>query len=236
LTFEHILNNVQVEFKIERVWTKNSKSGKDTLGVSVDNRSDAALTQIWDERIEDLLPLGISNLFLFDGEQVKELAEQETLTIDVTNAIKTLLGLELAERLATDIDILVYRKRKALADTKDLVSLEKIEQKLNLQKDKYEAAKEQLGIAQKEIETAQKHHDETSEKFLSEGGKIAKNRSQLETQLSYGNDAIANQRKDIVEVASDILPLALITPLLTQAQIQGQKESKHLEQSLLKMF
>ena len=28
LTFEHILNNVQVEFKIERVWTKNFKSGK----------------------------------------------------------------------------------------------------------------------------------------------------------------------------------------------------------------
>jgi len=33
-------------------------------------------SQIWDERIEDFLPLGISNLFLFDGEQVK-LTEQE---------------------------------------------------------------------------------------------------------------------------------------------------------------
>ena len=229
LTFEHILNNVQVEFKIERVWTKNSKSGKDSLGVSIDNYQDLALTQIWDERIEDLLPLGISNLFLFDGEQVKELAEQETPTIDVTNAIKTLLGLELAERLAGDIEILVNRKRKALADTQDLASLEKIEQKLILQKDKFEAAKEQLGIAQKGIETAQKHHDETSAKFLSEGGKIAKNRSQLETQLSYGNEAIAHLRKDLTEVAADLLPLALISPLLNQAQNQAKKESKHLQ-------
>ena len=229
LTFEHILNNVQVEFKIERVWTKNSKNGKDTLGVSIDSREDTALTQIWDERIEDLLPLGISNLFLFDGEQVKELAEQETPTIDVTNAIKTLLGLELAERLGNDIDILVNRKRKALADTKDLASLEKIEQKLTLQQEKYQAAKQQLGIAQEDIEISQKHHDETSEKFLSEGGKIAKNRSQLETQISYGNDAIANQRKNLVEVAADVLPLALISPLLTQAKTQAEKESKHLQ-------
>lgn len=229
LTFEHILNNVQVEFKIQRVWTKNSKTGKDTLGVSIDNYEDSALTQIWDERIEDLLPLGISNLFLFDGEQVKELAEQETPTIDVTNAIKTLLGLELAERLTTDIDILVNRKRKALADTKDLASLEIIEQKLTVQKEKYEAAKEQLKLAQKDIETTQKHHDETSAKFLSEGGKIAKNRSQLETQLSYGHDAIAHLRKELVEIAEDVLPLAIISPLLTQAKTQAQKESKHLQ-------
>lgn len=229
LTFEHILNNVQVEFKIQRVWTKNSKTGKDTLGVSIDNYEDSALTQIWDERIEDLLPLGISNLFLFDGEQVKELAEQEAPTIDVTNAIKTLLGLELAERLGNDIDILVNRKRKALADTKDLASLEKIEQKLNLQQEKYQAAKQQLGLAQKDIETAQKHHDEISAKFLSEGGKIAKNRSQLETQLSYGHEAIAHLRKELVEIAADVLPLALISPLLNQAQTQAQKESKHLQ-------
>ena len=63
LAFEHILNNVQVEFRIKRTWTKNPKGGKDTLGVLVDDWPDTALAQIWDERIEDLLPLGISNLY-----------------------------------------------------------------------------------------------------------------------------------------------------------------------------
>jgi len=56
---------------------QNPKGGKDILGVLVDDWPNTALAQIWDERIEDFLPLGISNLFLFDGEQVKELAEQE---------------------------------------------------------------------------------------------------------------------------------------------------------------
>ncbi|KJH73123.1 DNA sulfur modification protein DndD [Aliterella atlantica] len=224
LAFEHILNNVQVEFRIKRTWTKNPKNGKDNLGILVDDWSDKALAQIWDERIEDLLPLGISNLFLFDGEQVKELAEQETPTDGVINAIKTLLGLELAERLAIDIDILVNRKRKVLADAQELKTIEEIEQKLNKQKAAHQAAKKQLSIAQDNLEKAQVLHHQASEKFLSEGGKIASDRSKLETQLNYANDAAIKQRQDLIESAEGTLPLTLISPLLEQARSQGQKE------------
>ncbi|MFM6203914.1 MAG: DNA sulfur modification protein DndD, partial [Planktothrix sp.] len=85
----------------------------------------------WDERIEDFFPIGISNLFLFDGEQVKELAELEAPPNVVVKAIQSLLGLELAERLAIDLDILANRKRKQLADSKELADLEAIENKLN---------------------------------------------------------------------------------------------------------
>ncbi len=69
LAFEHILNNVQVVFNIRRSWTKHPKGGKDTLYVSVDKWLDDALTKTWDERIEDLLPLGISNLFLLTANK-----------------------------------------------------------------------------------------------------------------------------------------------------------------------
>lgn len=224
LAFEHILNNVQVEFRIKRTWTKNPKNGKDNLGILVDEWSDKALAQIWDERIEDLLPLGISNLFLFDGEQVKELAEQETPTDAVINAIKTLLGLELAERLAVDIDILVNRKRKVLADAQALKTIEEIEQKLNKQKAAHQAAKKQLSIAQDNLEKAQLEHNNAAEKFLSEGGKIASDRSKLETQLNYANDTAIKQRQDLIESAESTLPLALISPLLEQARSQGKQE------------
>jgi hypothetical protein len=55
---------------------------------------------------------------LFDGEQVKELAELETPPEFVVGAIKSLLGLELAERLAVDLEILAGRKRKEIAGKK----------------------------------------------------------------------------------------------------------------------
>ena len=226
LAFEHILNNVSVEFRISRTWTKNPKGGKDILGVMVDNWPDTALSQIWDERIEDFLPLGISNLFLFDGEQVKNLADQEAPPPVVVEAIRALLGLELAERLSVDIDILVNRKRKALADAQELVTLDQIEQKLRFQQQEYQAAKQQLAAIQNNLELAQEQQRQASERFLSEGGKIAGERSQLETQLRYSNEAAVRSRQAMSDLATDILPLALILPLLVQAQAQGQKESR----------
>ena len=87
---------------------KALKTVKDILGILEDDDwPDTALANTWDEYIENLLPLGISNLFLFDGEQVKELAEQEAPPLIVFDAIRGLLGLELAERLSVNLEILL---------------------------------------------------------------------------------------------------------------------------------
>ena len=232
LAFEHIVDNLSVEFRIKRTWTRNPKGGKDILGVLVDNWPDTALAKTWDERIEDFFPLGISNLFLFDGEQVKELAELETPPPVVVEAIQSLLGLELAERLSVDLDILVNRKRKAIADAKSLANLEEIEQKLEQQKDEYEAAKQELGSLQNKLTRAQEQQRQASEKFLFEGGKIAGERSQLEKQLRDVGEAADLGRNRMSELAADALPLALISPLLAQAKNQGEKEARQ-QQALI---
>lgn len=224
LTFEDILNNVQVEFHIKRTWTVNPKVGKDTLYVSCDQWLDDSLTKTWDERIEELLPLGISNLFLFDGEQVKELAELETPPPIVVQSIESLLGLELTERLAIDLDILVNRKRKAIADTKEGTTLEDIEKKLQQLQEKYQVAKEDIASCQNQLELAQKEQQQAFEKFISEGGKLAGERSQLEKQIRDLSEETERLRNQLGEQAAGIIPLALIQPLLTQSYNQGKIE------------
>lgn len=226
LAFEHIMNNMPVEFRIKRSWTKNPKTGRDTLGILIDDWPDTPLVNTWDERIEDLLPLGISNLFLFDGEQVKELAELEAPPPQVVEAIRSLLGLELAERLAVDLDILVNRKRKTIADAQQLTNLEAIEQKLKYQQEEYEIAKIELSEQQNYLKQAQDKQRESSEKFISEGGKIAGERSQLEGQINHYNTQAESLRDSLIELAAGSLPLALIQPLLAEAQFQGEKEAK----------
>lgn len=226
LAFEHIMNNMPVEFRIKRSWTKNPKTGRDTLGILVDDWPDIGLANTWDERIEDLLPLGISNLFLFDGEQVKELAELEAPPPQVVEAIRSLLGLELAERLAIDLEILVNRKRKTIADAQQLTTLEDIEQKLKQQQEEYESAKNELSERQTQLKQAQEKQREASEKFISEGGKIAGERSQLESQINNYNNQSESIRESLSELAAGSLPLALIQPILLEAEIQGGKEAK----------
>ncbi|MGB5971666.1 MAG: AAA family ATPase, partial [Nodosilinea sp.] len=78
LTFERVIYISGIEklgtVRVRRTWQRGRK---DTLTVELDGWPNEYLTQNWDEQVEDWLPLGLSNLFLFDGEQVKALAEQD---------------------------------------------------------------------------------------------------------------------------------------------------------------
>ncbi len=226
LVFEHIENDKPVKYRVVRTWEKNPAYGKDHLGILDANEwLDTALANIWDEYIENLLPLGISNLFLFDGEQVKELAEQEIPPPLVVDAISGLLGLELAERLAVDLEILVNRKRKEIADIKDLANLEEIENRLKEQQKEYDVETLNLVSLQENLKEAELHQQEVVDKFISEGGKIAGERSQLEKQKSEITAEAEKARQAMCELAeSSVLPLALIEPLLNQTFSQGEKE------------
>ncbi|VXD23263.1 DNA sulfur modification protein DndD [Planktothrix paucivesiculata] len=224
LLFEHIVKNMQVEFRVKRRWTKNPKNGKDILGILIDDWPDSAWVETWDERIEDFFPIGISNLFLFDGEQVKELADLDSPPNVVVQAIQSLLGLELSERLAVDLDILANRKRRQLADSKDLAYLEEIETKLNQYKSEKEAA--EIAVEELKIKAgiAKKKLNQAKEKFKLEGGKIAGERSQLEKKLEEEKEKAQQQRQRLGELAGEGLPLSLIQPLLIQARKQGKQE------------
>lgn len=224
LAFEHIQDDQFVEYRIVRTWEKNPKDGKDSLGILDGEWPDSYLANAWDEYIENLLPLGISNLFLFDGEQVKELADLEIPPPLVVDAIQSLLGLELAERLAADLDILVTRKKKQLAKTTELANLEEIEQKLNQQKEDLEAAREKSGDLERKLKKSQEWQQKAMRKFISEGGKIAAERSQLEQNFKNVELEVAKTRQEMVELAAGALPLALISPLLEQASSQGDVE------------
>lgn len=226
LVFEHIENDKPVRYKIVRAWGKNPKEGKDSLGIFGDDDtwSIEALVNTWDDYIENILPLGISNLFLFDGEQVKELAEQEVPPPIVVDAIRALLGLELAERLAVDIEILVNRKRKEIAEKDDLANLEDIENELKQIQEEFEVNKLSYANLQEELKLFEQQYQEAENKFISEGGKIAAERSFLDQQKQEKTAEAEQIRQKMTQLAADVLPLVLIQPLLTQVQTQGEKE------------
>ena len=225
LSFEHIVNDRWKEFKIIRAWNKDN-DGKDSLSITVEDRYDDALAKTWDEYVENILPLGISNLFLFDGEQVKELAELDTPPQPVVEAISTLLGLELAKKLAIDLEVLVSRKRKALADKQQLQTIEEIEARLR----QLEVRKQELGLELTELQNkltkAQKKQKSAYNKFRTEGGKIAAEKSDLENKISEINTTVEQQRNDLIGLATGSLPLKLILPLLQQAELQADREIK----------
>ncbi len=226
LSFEHIVDDHWQEFKIVRAWNQQLRDGKDSLSIIVDGDYDDTLANTWDEYIENILPLGISNLFLFDGEQVKELAELDTPPQPVVEAISTLLGLELAEKLAVDLDVLVNRKRKSLANQSQLATIEEIEAKLKKLEEQKQELKENCQQLQDKLNKAQKKQQLAANKFRTEGGKIAAERNELEAKIKELSNTAEQYRQDLVNYAGGSLPLIQILPLLSNAALQGDKEIK----------
>jgi DNA sulfur modification protein DndD len=215
------------DIRIVRYWERNPQDGKDTLGILVNEWADTMLLKTWDEYIENLLPLGISNLFLFDGEQVKELAEQETPPVAVFDAIQSLLGLELAEKLVADLDVLVSRKRKNLASDRQLIAIDLIEAKLAQEQLELVGIGAELVEIESKLKIAIEQEEQAFDKFVLEGGKIAAQGKELELESKAIERQISQQRQVLGNLAGGSLPLLLIAPLLAQIQTQGAIELRH---------
>ncbi|MBV5262274.1 DNA sulfur modification protein DndD [Synechococcus moorigangaii CMS01] len=234
LIFRHSITGAPTEYHIRRSW-QNVAKPKETLEVFIRNivdgepisLPDPALAKLWDERIEELLPLGISNLFLFDGEQIKELAEQETPPVEVVNAIQSLLGLELSDRLSMDLKILKDRKAKKLANQQELQDFEALEQQFVEQDDQRKQIKAQLSQLQNQLDRAKNRADEYLSIFKLRGGEITAERAQLETQKRQLEQQLDNDRASLRNLAAQALPLNLIQPLLQRTQTQAQTEIEH---------
>jgi DNA sulfur modification protein DndD len=165
LEFEHLLYTSGIEklgkIRVTRTWYRGTK---DDLTVELDGWPNEILTQTWDEQVEAWLPVGLSNLFLFDGEQVKELAEQETPPPNVVSAIRAVLGLALVDRLAQDLTILVSRKKAELGDEATQQALhtlsnqiEQVEIDLNLAADAHQAHEAACNQAITALQAAEAH-------------------------------------------------------------------------------
>ncbi|MEO1671443.1 MAG: DNA sulfur modification protein DndD, partial [Cyanobacteria bacterium J06631_2] len=155
-----------------------------------------------------------------------ELAELDAPPQSVVEAISNLLGLELAEKLTVDLDVLLSRKRKIVANKSQLQTIEEIEARLTqLEQRKLESV---AGIVelQEQLVKAQKKQKAAYNKFRKDGGKIAADRSNLEAKITDTKQDIVELRNDLINLSATSIPLQLISPLLQQAKSQGDREIK----------
>ena len=73
-----------------------------SCGCSLDGLPDRWHSEHWNQLVEDFFPLEVSQLFFFDAEKIRSLAEDETSSQVLGTAVKSLLGLDIAERLIAD--------------------------------------------------------------------------------------------------------------------------------------
>ena len=77
LSFRYAAEGEEHLYEISRTWTGSGKTTRERVRVSRDGLPDRWLSDNWHDLVEELIPLGISQLFFFDAEKIRFMAEVE---------------------------------------------------------------------------------------------------------------------------------------------------------------
>jgi DNA sulfur modification protein DndD len=145
LRFRRLVEGETRHFELQRYWREGVKGIEETVRVLRDGKLDDVFTEHWDETIEAYLPSGIAHLFFFDGEQIKDLAEGGHAAEILGAAIHALLGVDLMDRLESDLKVFERRKKAEGLDAATAQALEQARAELQQIEQEQEQAAMQEG-------------------------------------------------------------------------------------------
>ncbi|VTU38535.1 DNA sulfur modification protein DndD [Variovorax sp. PBL-E5] len=203
LVFSYARLGETLRYRVQRVWVGKGSSVQESLRLFknevdepwlVDDQAQGFLSQ--------LIPSGISQFFFFDGEQIADLARDDADEV-LSDAIRRLLGLDIADRLAADLTSFV-RARRAASTPDDvrtkLRSLHEAYDQLISEIDKAQAEMQQA--LQPQLDQAIAAKERMRSKLSDRGGAWAINRTQVEARLKGIQEDRASRDEQIRELLS----------------------------------
>lgn len=233
LSFQYASEGQQHTYEIHRQWAVKGNKVKEDVIVRKNGEIDRWLSDNWAQQVEDLLPQGISQLCFFDAEKIRFLAEDETSNATLGNAIKSLLGLDLAERLIADASVLegkIAKRAKPSEEKQEVEALEAILSEKSLQTNKL---MQECASLENPRLAAQNRMAEAERLFESVGGKHWTDRQLRQQELASVEGQLAAVNAQLVEIAEGELPLSLASKLTASLQKRVIDEKERREASLI---
>ncbi|MBW7469715.1 DNA sulfur modification protein DndD [Marinobacter sp. F4218] len=240
LTFTYAKLGTENQYRVKREWERKGKGVKETLTIEQDGQSIQGLSYEQAQTfLNELIPIGVSDLFFFDGEKIAELAD-DTGGAALEQSIKKLLGLDVVERLSGDLTVL---KRNITKRS----SVESIQAEIDSAKAELEEKRKDVEQVRQEITTVNSQRSEVQsqvnklQKAINErGGHFSASRKHLESKLSHLQDQRGELTTQINALISDAAPLALAHDFCERSKSQIEKDlssqTAHRELKLLRKY
>jgi DNA sulfur modification protein DndD len=220
-------------YQVERMWEVSGKKVLETLTIEKNGHLlDDVEKDEWQDFIKEIIPLGLSQLFFFDGEKIQKMMSDDS-NEELKRSILSLLGLDLVERLQADLKIYRSKFLKGLSTesfAKDISVLEsqreEVEGKISIVLD--DKAGLENSIQQLSVRIADYRN-----KMAAQGEGYYRNRVNLEekkSSLEYDIDSIKDKLR---ELAAGLLPLAVASSYASKLKKQIEDESKYKANALL---
>lgn len=221
IAFRMYSDGTEQLYRVHRSWTVKNKTLRERVEVTVNGLFEPALTESWAERVEEILPLKLSQFFFFDGEKLEALADIERSREVLREAIHALLGLDLVDQLTTDLKILERRQREQLltADARTDIGPLKAE----LERADSEVQRLLLGRGEQSNLVSRSKADlkKAERQYAQDGGPLRERLTTLTSERAHNAKLLQDYKAQLTEIAEGATPLLLVKKHIDALMVGG---------------
>ena len=227
LGFEYARDGEKKRYTVERSW-KRQRSGKTVKEALAIYENDKLNTEFgaehWQDYINELVPISISQFFFFDGENVRKLVDDSGHDVFLRESIKALFGLNLVERLQSDLHI--YSNRLVKRDSPESVQEEIAKVELEIENLRSRLADTEVKSEKiaTQIDDLESEIEQQEHQLATEGGNYARQRGNLNYQQEQLQTEIEDLENQIRVQCGKLFPFALVPENMERLRAQLHKE------------
>ena len=235
IDFDYSINGQKEHYYIERLWKNTDGSIDEKVLILRNNHElDEVESNNWEAFAASIVPERLSQLFFFDGEKIKTMAEDDINNTAFREAVCSLLGLDIVDKLDSDLKIYLSReaKKNTSAANQQLIREyeDKIEEiKKSIKQNEFQNIEYNDLLKEKEILL-----QEAENKLHIAGGKYAEKREKEKEKENNTQIKIEIITKNLKQACEGPLPFALCPNIYKDLLNQLNDEQTKKENELLK--
>ena len=207
----------QTRYVVRRSWTANGREMHESLSLSEDGAPHESLsTDACQGFLNELVPIGVSELFFFDGEKIAELAEDETGSA-LGHAIHRLLGLDLVERLRSDLRVYMLRRESKAAGKDAASEIESLKREYDDSRASLAHDRAELERKKEELRGLVIQKDLLEVRLTERGGDWGASREAQQASAKELAEALRGDERDLRDELSGLYPLSVAAEILSDA-------------------
>ncbi len=226
IEFQYSKNGRLNTFVVERQWEGDQGKIIENLNVKQDGEClDELEKESWQEFVKELIPVGLSQLFFFDGEKIQKMMSDDS-NKEFKKSIKAMFGLDLVERLKADLKI--YRTKYLMEKSSKPLEMERdeLENKLRLIQANKRMLEDQKSTLTNDVKKTENIIVEYKDKITSQGGNYLENRESLISMKLTLEKEIEVVKEKLRDLCSGLLPVSLAPTLAKRLRSQIIKENE----------
>ncbi len=234
IVLEHTEGGETSEYVVERTWKlTRTRKIQESLYLSRDGATVEDLPESsWQDFLDGLVPPGVANLFLFDGEQIQSLADDDTGE-HLSGAVRRLLGLDVVGQLRIDLQRYVARAEGQTEATL-AANFAKCEHELRNAEARVRTLRGERADAQARRDQIVDRTEREREHFAQQGGVLATERTKLEQNERAATERAFRAEAEVREMIAGLLPFAICPAVASSVDARLRAEQVDEENDVIR--